>query len=547
MSGRRGAAGVAVRRIVQLVFLAAFLGLVLLARPQPGADPSRFLQSFFLVDPLILAATWIAAHAVPAALLWALGVVALTVVLGRVFCGWVCPMGTLHAIAGRALAPRRRKPDPARDHWSPWHRAKYYLLAGFLAMAVFGGHWVTVFDPLVMLYRTVTTALLPGAQWAVEQGSKAVYDADLGVGRVRLHDYVTEPPYRFLRDHVFVVSRQAFLGGGLIVAVFGLTLALNRWRPRFWCRYLCPLGALLGLLAWRPFLRRTVRKEDCNQCDLCGMTCGGGASGSPGDQWRPSECFGCLNCTRSCARQSLGFTWQWPWRKEPRVEPIDLSRRATLAAAAGGVATLAFLRANPQARGTTYHPALIRPPGARSEREFLARCTGCGMCMKVCPTGGLQPTLFEAGLEGIWTPRLVPQIGYCDHMCNRCGQVCPTQAIEALSIEEKQSRKIGLAAFDTTRCIPYAYGTDCIVCEEHCPIPEKAIYAVEVEVTDRNGQKKTILQPHVDPQKCIGCGVCENVCPYQDRPGIRVTSANESRHEENQPVSASGSDSSPYP
>jgi formate hydrogenlyase subunit 6/NADH:ubiquinone oxidoreductase subunit I len=162
--------------------------------------------------------------------------------------------------------------------------------------------------------------------------------------------------------------------------------------------------------------------------------------------------------------------------------------------------------------------------------------------MKVCPTGGLQPTLTEAGFEGLWTPMLVPQIGYCDYMCNLCGQVCPTEAIEPLKLEDKHATRIGLASFDVTRCIPYAYGRNCMVCEEHCPIPDKAIYCLDVEFQDRNGEKKTIKQPHVDAEKCIGCGICEHVCPYKDRPAIRVNSANESRNTDNQPILGSGED-----
>jgi MauM/NapG family ferredoxin protein len=232
----------------------------------------------------------------------------------------------------------------------------------------------------------------------------------------------------------------------------------------------------------------------------------------------------------------VAFRLGLPWRKGPGTEGIDLSRRAALGAAVGGVAALSLMRANPQSRGARYHPELIRPPGALPEPEFLKRCTGCGLCMKICPTGALQPAVTEAGLEGLWTPRLVPRIGYCEYSCNLCGQVCPTGAIEPLTLAAKQQVKMGLAAFDTTRCIPYAYGRDCIVCEEHCPIPDKAIYCLEVEVTDRDGNRTTILQPHVDPDLCVGCGVCENVCPYRDRPGIRVSSANETRNPDNQPI-----------
>jgi len=534
MTGRRVMSGPRLRRAVQLAFLVLFFALLVLARPRPGAEPSPVLQAFFHFDPLILIATWLAAHAVPAAALWSLVVIGMTIVLGRVFCGWICPLGTIHAVASRMFHGRRGKPTRP-DRWSRWQLAKYYLLVAFLAMAALGGHWVAIFDPLVLLYRTTTVALMPGLQWAVEEGSTAVYQADPGVGPVRLTQ-ATEPVYAFLRDHVFVVPDQAFLGAGLIAAVFVLTVALNAYRRRFWCRYLCPLGALLGLFAWRPLLRRKTQSDTCNQCDLCGMACHGAAAAAPGERWKAAECLGCLNCTESCARGSVHFGPTGPWKRAPGEERLGLSRRAALWAAAGGVAALALLRANPLSRARKYHPRLIRPPGARPEREFLARCTGCGLCIKVCPTGGLQPAITEAGLEGLWTPRLEPKLGYCDDNCNLCGQVCPTGAIEPLPLEAKKQVKIGLACFDTTRCIPYAYARECIVCEEHCPVPDKAIYTVEVEVEDHDGNRVVVKQPHVDPDRCTGCGFCENKCVFTDRPAIRVTSANETRHPDNQPI-----------
>ena len=114
-----------------------------------------------------------------------------------------------------------------------------------------------------------------------------------------------------------------------------------------------------------------------------------------------------------------------------------------------------------------------------------------------------------------------------------------------LAVEEKQKVRIGLACFDTTRCIPYAYGRDCMVCEEQCPIPDKAIYFLEVEIEDRKGEKRHIKQPHVDANLCTGCGVCEHVCPYKDQPAVRVSSANESRNPDNQPL-LPGDEQSPY-
>lgn len=154
--------------------------------------------------------------------------------------------------------------------------------------------------------------------------------------------------------------------------------------------------------------------------------------------------------------------------------------------------------------------------------------------MKVCITNGLQPTFLEAGLEGIWSPLLIPKIGYCEYRCTLCGQVCPTGAIKKLDLKEKAKIKIGLAMIDKSRCLPYAHATPCIVCEEVCPTPKKAVWFDRVSVKGRNGKEKTIQQPRVDLELCIGCGICEAKCPVIDRPAIYVTSIGESRSRENQ-------------
>jgi polyferredoxin len=562
MNGRRSIWPAArSRTVVQIAMLLLFGWLFVQTRLRADTDLNPLLKLFFWIDPLLLLATWLTAHAVPLVMLSSLGLVLATIVLGRVFCGWICPLGTIHAAVGWVvdrLWPNKKR----RDHWSPWQRTKYYLLAGFLAMAVLGGHWVCVFDPLVLLYRSMTSTMLPGVQWAVDESSTAIYQADPGVGKARLTT-VTEPVREFFHNRVYLSQRNwTFQGSWLILLLFVATLLANVYRRRFWCRYLCPLGALLGVFAWRPLLRRNVQADACNHCDLCAQDCHGAANAAAaaaGDEvaahWKRAECFVCMNCSTQCHRDGLSFALVKPWSKEPAAEGVDLSKRMLLASAAGGLATLWMMRTTPQAAALqlnnqedalTFNPLLIRPPGARAERDFLQRCLACGLCMKVCPTGGLQPTLAEAGLEGIWTPRLVPQLGYCSYDCNLCSQVCPTEALQPLTVEEKKKVRIGLAAFDVTRCLPYAYGRDCIVCEEHCPIPNKAIYTLEVEIQDRKGQKRTIKQPHVDPDLCIGCGICEHVCPYKDGPAVRVRSANESRHaERNQPI-LPGDNSSPY-
>lgn len=540
------------RRGVQLLFLAAFVALVLATQPRPGHVPPGWLDLFFNVDPLIPLATGLAAHAIGVAFALSLITVVVTVLLGRVFCGWFCPLGTIHAIVSRLLD--RWRPRQQRDHWSRWQLAKYYVLAGLVVMALFGVQWLVLFDPLVILYRTLATTIWPATQGAIEGSSTAIYQADPHVSGWHV-TAVTEPVYRFLRDHLFVTQHQAFLNTGAVLGFFLFIVALNAVQRRFWCRYVCPLGGLLGLLAWRPWLVRKTDAAVCNSCDLCGMDCHGAASSAPGASWKPQECFGCLNCTDSCTRAGLTFSVQTPWQTRDPDATIDLSRRGLLEAAAVGVAGVALLRSTPQARGTTFNPVLLRPPGAPAEANFLAKCTGCGMCMKVCPTGGLQPSLLEAGLDGLFTPRLVPQIGYCDYECNACGHVCPTGAITPLLLAAKKEVRLGLATIDTSRCLPYAFDKECLVCEEHCPVPDKAIRLVgrggggggghgrgrgggrgreEGEDGGEGGGRPP--RPIVLADKCIGCGICENVCPFNDRPAIRVTSANESRHPDNQPI-----------
>jgi formate hydrogenlyase subunit 6/NADH:ubiquinone oxidoreductase subunit I len=158
--------------------------------------------------------------------------------------------------------------------------------------------------------------------------------------------------------------------------------------------------------------------------------------------------------------------------------------------------------------------------------------------MKVCPNNALHPATLEGGVEGFWTPVLVPRIGYCEPNCVLCSQVCPTGAIWELAVAEKNKKdapiRIGTAFYDRGRCLPWAMGVECIVCEEWCPTSPKAIFLVSAEVVDRNGETKTLKQPFVDPKLCTGCGACEYACPIKGSPAIYVTSAGETRSRTNQ-------------
>jgi ferredoxin len=200
--------------------------------------------------------------------------------------------------------------------------------------------------------------------------------------------------------------------------------------------------------------------------------------------------------------------------------PLPPERRVLL----GGLAAGVLLAIPARFRAPERVSRLLRPPGVRSEDEFLKRCVRCGECMKVCLKSALYPAAWQAGIEGFYTPLLIPRLGYCEYNCTLCGQVCPTGAIPRLPVESKRREVIGKAVFDKNHCLPFARRIDCIVCEEHCPIPEKAIRSREVTVIGLDGGSKTVKEPYLVEEICNGCGICENVCPLETKAGIEVFS-----------------------
>jgi len=142
--------------------------------------------------------------------------------------------------------------------------------------------------------------------------------------------------------------------------------------------------------------------------------------------------------------------------------------------------------------------------------------------MKVCLKNALYPAAYQAGIEGIYTPLVIPRLGYCEYNCTLCGQVCPTGAIPRLPIEQKRREVIGKAVFDKNHGLPFAKRINCIVCEEHCPISSKAIRSLEVEVVGLDGTRRKVKEPYVMEEICNGCGICENVCPLETKAGIEV-------------------------
>ena len=492
------------RRTSQLFFLFVFL-LLFFGTRDPYLSPIRS-ESFLQISPLLALSLLLSAHRVVWLSLVALLLLLLTIPLGRYFCGWICPMGTIIDGSNRLLFNTRQ--NKQRKVPTRLYSIKYILLIAILAASLFSVQWAGILDPIALLTRAMTVTVFPLLAFLASTGFDLLFS--LGIAEAPLGSLYYAAQKLFLP-----FEQPVFLHSLLIAVLFLAVLILGVFTRRFWCRYLCPLGALFAVVARRRMVQKVV-DEGCTDCGLCARNCRMGAIDE--GSWRidAAECIECAECVTACPSSALSYGR----RRSNPAGSVDLSRRQVLLAAFSGVLGAGLLRT---ARGSA-DPVAIRPPGAHHEDDFLRACVRCLACVKICEsTGGcLQPALLECGLEGLWTPIVVPRMGYCEFNCTLCGQVCPSGAIAELSLAEKQQMKIGLAVFDKNSCIPWSRNENCLVCEEHCPLPQKAIRFQERPVQTADGVLKTVKLPYVDAQLCIGCGICENKCPVAAAPGIVV-------------------------
>ncbi len=529
-----------VRRVSQTIFLGLFLFLLVQSRLSEDAyleyslvfaqDVDLRLDQpvtwFFQLDPLVWLSSLLSGWKLISGFWWAVGLLIVTLFLGRVFCSFVCPFGTIHHAVGSVKPALKGDRMVKANQRTSTHRIKYFLLILFLVAAVMTLNLTGLMDPISFLFRSLTLAVLPG----IGLGLKEVFDV-LAASDIKALNYLSYSG-EVLVSPVFGYGYPAYKTGWFIGLLFLVILFLNRIKPRFWCRVLCPLGALLGIFSRFTVLRLEKDQDKCTECQLCSKTCQGAASPIPGQDWENAECIMCFNCLDACPEDALSFKFRWAPKSNRRP---DMGRRAVLGGLLAGVSLPLFGKLD----GSTHHvpdSRLIRPPGALPEDEFLTLCQRCGLCMKVCPTNAINPTLAEAGMAGFWTPHLVMTQGYCEYTCTLCGSVCPTGAIEEISAKEKIERpiSIGTAYVDRGRCLPWSGNGPCIVCQELCPTSPKAIYLKKGVVPDHGQAPLPVNVPFVDVRKCVGCGICETKCPVKGRPAIRVIAAGESRSLKNQ-------------
>jgi len=508
----------------QLDKLGTSFGPWSLSDDPPGAWPSHYARGlaakervaaelFLLLDPLVSVSTAIAGRT----WVWSLGAAAVAIavclVVPRGFCAYVCPMGTLLDLFDWLLRPWRRRfvrsgRSPGGTDCSPggtgrlsargenaqpwWAWLKYLLLLAVLAAAMFG-------------------VLISGFVAAIPVATRALAFLAAPLQTAAFRGWYQVPPF----------GPGHFVSLGLLAAI----VALGLLRPRFWCRYLCPTGAVFSTAG---LLRLTQRKVQpgCIACGRCVEICPFDAIAADFST-RPTECTLCRTCGGVCPTKAIRYVPRWSQIEDRPTDEADVRSRARRRFLAGTLGTAAGIGAGIAAAGLTrtlgagfavadaFRP--VRPPGSVPEPQFLATCIRCGECYRACPNDVLQPLSFEQGLEGLWTPQVVADWSGCEPSCNNCGRVCPTGAIRALALEEKSAARMALAVVDQSTCLPYAGVEACQLCVDECVTAgyhaiEFMQVGTEVDRSGRPIEGTGYLAPVVLAEKCVGCGLCQTRC-----------------------------------
>lgn len=423
-------------------------------------------------------------------------ILVITLLIGRVYCSSVCPLGIMQDVI--TFFSRRFRRKKFRFKYSkPYNILRYGILGIVIAGLLFGSvTLLALLDPYSIFGRFASDF------------AKPVYifgNNILASLFEKMHVYAM-----YVVDHKEIAFKAAIIPALFLITVTWMALT----KGRLYCNTICPVGSVLGLVSRISMFKLKIAESSCTKCGKCSFACKSSCISIKKQEIDFSRCVSCYNCVDSCESGSVRYRFAWvPNRKNPVEEGKSISARRdflkkSVVITAGAIGVTNFVKAavNKNTKLKPYSKKyLATPPGSISVKHFADHCTACHLCVSACPSGTLQPRFFESGLSGLLQPFMDPATNYCNFECVRCTEVCPTGAILPLTVEQKKVTQIGVVEFIIENCVVYTNGTSCGSCSEHCPTQA-------VKMVPYKG-KLTI--PEINQDICIGCGACEHACPVQ--------------------------------
>ena len=429
----------------------------------------------------------------------------MTLLLGRVYCSVICPMGIMQDVISW-IHKKSSKKARFRFSYSP---AKNWLRYLVLALFVIG---------LVLGANSIVLLVAPYSAYGRIAANIFAPLYQLG-NNVLAYFAERADSYAFYKVDVWIKAASSLA----IAAITFVVVGFLAWKHgRTWCNTICPVGTVLGFLSRYSFFAPVIDTEKCRSCGLCSKQCKASCIDLENHSIDYSRCVICMDCIDTCKDGAIKYTKRQHCTKEGACTDVNKGRRAflTTSVIAGTAATLKaqemkvdgglaeISRAQKPERKTPLVPA-----GSLSLKNFSNHCISCQLCVTACPNQVLRPS---TALETLMQPEMSYERGYCRPECTNCSQVCPAGATRPIGVEEKSSIQIGHAVVNLEACVVNKDNVSCGNCAQHCPAG--AITMVKKNPDDEN----SLRIPAVNEEMCIGCGACENLCPARPFTAIHV-------------------------
>jgi polyferredoxin len=418
-------------------------------------------------------------------------VLVLTILTGRTYCSFLCPLGIGQDLFSR-IGGRFRKKFRRYGFKRPFTIIRYLLLAITLIVTmIWGIYMITLLDPYSIFGRFITYFAKPFV--------------------IVLNNFMAGILGKF---DIYTLSNIPVKGFPLVVysipaAFFLLVGVLSFTKGRLYCNMICPVGTLFGLLSKISILRIRFDESGCTRCGRCAIRCKSSCIDFLNHHIDVTRCVECFNCVSTCQDKAISYGVV---KLKKKVHVTDESKRKVIAGSM--LLLLGMSRSTngqqkiapvPKKDSTVKEDKKfpVCPPGGVSIEGFNKFCTACALCISACPNGVLQPSFREYGIAGIMQPVMNYHKSFCTYNCIVCTEVCPTSALHPLVLEAKKLTQIGKAKFIKDNCIVKTEKTACGACSESCPT--KSVHMIPYE--------GNLLIPEVTEDICIGCGHCEYACP----------------------------------